>query len=266
MRSFLLGLIVVASACVVASTASADIIDDQVFTVPITSDSYFIGAADLTPRATLYTNTTQTGFRYTPGGAAPVDNRRVAFDDVPIPVARLGGNVWVDLTQVSVGIRQVAGAPATTVNIYTATLTTGPTPPATELDPPGTLICTANLPAAAASVTTVVNCGNGINVFANVPLNMTLLNGFGTFAVGVKLSDTGGLNGWRLTSGPDANADVFWQFDKKATPPTAAFFFGGTPTNPAATFYISVLGNPSPEPASLALIGLGALMLLRRRR
>ena len=42
---------------------------------------------------------------------------------------------------------------------------------------------------------------------------MEMFTDFGTFGIGVALSSTDGLNGWRLTSDPAANANVFWLYD-----------------------------------------------------
>lgn len=229
-----------------------------------------------TPRggAVVYDASTQTGFRYNAGQAGtttPADNRRVAFDDIPIPNATLNGATSLDVCRVTVGIRQVAGAPATDVNVFWSTLTTTVTAPDTEIDIPATLLGTVSLPAAAATVTSLVSIGtSGGPTLFNVPLNSTIINGFGTFAIGVGLSSTDGLNGWRLTNGPSANANVFWQYDPGLTGqpnPEAAFLFSqATPPNPLACFYVVIEGTPVPTPGSVTLLGLAGLIAARRRR
>jgi uncharacterized repeat protein (TIGR01451 family) len=196
-------------------------------------------------RATLYTNTTQTGSRFNPGNTT-----FIVYDDVPIPVARLGASSSVDLTQVTVGIRQVAGAPAVNVDIFVSTLTSNPTAPDTEINPPGTFLCTVALPARSASTTSLATCGTGTTTIATVPLNMDLVAGSGTFAVGVRLSEfASGFNGWRLTSGPDPNGDYFWLYDP-AGPTESVNWFGGSPV---ATFYIDVQGTPVPPATGIYL-------------
>jgi hypothetical protein len=195
----------------------------------------------------LYAAVVETGYRFNPGTAAPGDSLRVAFDDVPIPNGRLNGATEAAISLVRVGIRQAAPAPAATVTVYWATATTGPVAPDTELDSPGTAICSFDLPASSTSVTQVLTCGDGVNPIPgmeSVRLNTTLFPGYSTFLVGVRLSSTDPNVGWRVTSGADANQDVFWLYDPLMSGqpnPEASLNFGGSPV---ARFFLRVEGTP----------------------
>lgn len=223
----------------------------------------------------LYTSNVETGSRYNPGMGGDPDGSGVQpdviFDDIPIPASRLGGMTSIDVTRVTVGIRRAAVAPATDINLFWATATTGTTLPDTELDGPGTMFGTVSLMERndTGFVTELVTVGDGVTPMFTVPLNMNLIGtnpgDFGTFMIGVQITDTtaGASNGIRLTSGPDGNANVFWLYDSDLADPELRVGFA-PPT--LATFYIIVEGTPVPAPGALALMGLGGLVAARRRR
>ncbi len=231
-------------------------------------------AGSVANAAVVYDASTQTGFRYNAGQAgttSPADNRRTAFDDVNFSDAAVGANTAIEVTRVTVGIRRLASVEATDVRISWATLTPGPVAPDTELDLPASVIGTTSLAAnGAASVTQLVSFGDGTTPIFIAPLS-TIFTGFKSFAIGLNLSSTSGNQGWRITNGPSANGNVFWQHDPFLTGqpnPEAAFLFDGTnnPPNPPATFYIIVEGNFVPTPGAAALLGLGGMIAGRRRR
>lgn len=223
----------------------------------------------------LYMNNVETGSRYNPGvGGNPAGSGvqpDVIYDDIPIPAERLGGMTSIEVTRVTVGIRRAGTAPATDINLFWATATTGTSLPDTELDGPGTMFGSVSLAARneAAFITELVTVGDGVTPLFTVPLNMNLVGtnpgDYGTFMIGVQITDTseGTLNGLRLTSGPDGNANVFWLYDSDLENPERRVGFAA-PT--LATFYIIVEGNPVPAPGAAALLALGGLAAARRRR
>jgi hypothetical protein len=238
---------------------------------PIAAPYNLIGPA-LTPDATmLYSNITQTGSRFNPGtGGEPLGagtQQDITFDDIPIPASRLGGATAVDVTRVTVGIRRAGNAPATDINLFWSTMTTNVTDPDTELDVPFFPIGTQSLAARneAAFITEIVTFGDGASTLFTAPLNDTIFNGFGSFLLGLQFSNGDSLNGWRLTSGADVNANAMWIYDTDVAAAEGVFNFGPAPA-PAATFYITVEGNPVPEPASLGVLAFTGLLGLRRRR
>lgn len=219
----------------------------------------------------LYSRTAESGSRFNAGLGGPVGGPatqpNVVFDDVPIPAARLAGNTSIAVSRVTVGIRRLASAPATDVSLFWATATTGAVLPDTELDVPFNSIGTVSLDAnGAAAVTQLVTIGDGINPLFTASLNTTLLGAdFPTFLLGVQISNVDAANGWRLTTGADANANVAWMYDTDLVDTESRFNFGTG--GPAAAFWIEIEGTAVvPTPGAMALLGLGGLAAARRRR
>ena len=96
--------------------------------------------------------------------------------------------------------------------------------------------------------------------------------GFGQFFIGLNISNnttsalgTTGPTGWRITSGAGFSEDRFLMRDAPAGPITGPWNFGGG-TNPPGSFYITLEGQPVPEPASMAALGIGLAGIVARRR
>lgn len=229
--------------------------------------------------AQLYSNTSQTGFRFNPGAA-----NIVFFDDVPIPVASLLGGTatHINITQVQVGIRQVVGGPATNVLVWTGAFDLGFGLRVDQL----TNISNTLLPVVGATQTTLVttNLAPGVHNQA-----LVYAGGFGFLNVGFSLSDPNTANGIRLNNnisipgfgvGSNAfngtgapNLNFMWGYDSGLNVATGIFNFGAVPSAgvPAATFFITLSGTPFiapvPEPGScLAVAGLGIAALASMRK
>jgi hypothetical protein len=213
-----------------------------------------VACANAPGQTLLYNESTPGSSYYNP--SVPTT---IVFDDVPIPTSRLGGNTWVSVQTVTVGIFQAAYAPATYVDVYWTTMTTTVTPPDTQIDTPPTLIGTVLLPANGGAWTiTPVTLSTPLWNLA-VPLNLSIYAGYGTFSIGVRLSSTAWNVGWMLGAGPDANWDGFWQYDPNANPPETVWWFSG---NPFAAFYISVVGTPFTPPSACCFSNGSCQMLV----
>lgn len=239
----------------------------KITTVAILSALAAFSNADL-----LYSNTSQTGFRYGPAA------NLITFDDVAIDQSLMAGQPNVQVQSIGVGIRRLANAAATDVTIFTAAFDTNLNLIAGSITNLGTTSLAAN---GATAATTVVTA----NVGAPYEVPLVFGSGFGFMAVGVQLSSAAG-NGWRITnntsipgfgsaslatnvSGAAPNLNVAWSLDT-STNTIGAFSFGfnGTNqgTNPPASFYSVVNGAPVPEPGTIfALAGGLALIGIRRR-
>ena len=192
----------------------------------------------------LYSNTTQTTSRFNPG-LGQSGTPKIVFDDINIDAAVIGDADSVGFTNIKVGIRRIASAPAVTVNVYL-----------TELDPlsfgldslpviPPTLIGTFNLAAnGAASQTQILSIGDSVNVFKALKRDTgNLFTGFQTAFVGVSFSTNNTSNGWRFTSDGN-NFDAAWEYNADSVAPRSAFGFTGL----TSTFYAQAFGRPVYSP------------------
>ncbi len=214
------------------------------------------GAANAT---VAYSFTTETGSRWTP--TANVIN----FDDVFISNTLVGGNNAITLDSVTVGIRRLAGAGATTVNVYAAPMLTSDLNTSGALGTP-VLLGSVNLGAQAAAAT--------VPVTVNAPLTTILLNSniagatpnFSGLFIGVQVTNLDTLQGWRIVSGGTVGAnftDRLFVYDTSTSTATGPVAFAA-PT-PNATYTI-IDGTFVPAPGALGLVGLGGLVATRRRR
>lgn len=213
----------------------------------------------------LYSNTVETGSRWNPGISAGLGTPNVAFDDVNVAAANNPSSLPLQITRVTVGLRRAADSPANGVNLFWAE---------------GNLAAgTVNASNYIGSQALAARSGTGfitelVSISTNFIVNpdFTSNAGFGSFFIGISLDNNNASpsgvaqpTGWRLTNGPDANADFMIIRDGGPNGTQGTAWFGGPP-NPSATFYIVVEGQPVPEPATMAVLGVGALALVRKRR
>lgn len=200
---------------------------------------------------TLYTNTVETGNRYNPG-TSQSGTPRVEFDDVLIPSSLVAGSDSIRVTKVKMGIRRVANAAASTINVYYTTVEDTAILLANAIKIPPVFIGTVNLPAnGPTAVTTIISLGDSVSTLFRLKTDTgNLFTGFHTFFLGLSFSQPSQDNGVRLTSGPGANSDVIWIYSADSTVNRFATFFGG---NPSATFYIQAFGYPVNRPLPVLL-------------
>jgi hypothetical protein len=218
--------------------------------------------------AVLYTNNVETGSRFNNGVVTTL-----AYDDVPIPAARLGGAPQIEITRITMAVRQGAITTPTAMNFYAFTPdSVNGLPPSNPITSLGSFEIPAN--PGTAFRTVVASIGDGITPLTTLDLNYGFIQGggFGTVMVGATLGSTDPNIGLRITNGPDANIGTngygLLRLNQSPWDPAIDGFgygFGGT-NPPPGTFYIVLEGNPIPEPASLSLLAMGGMALLRRRR
>ncbi len=208
--------------------------------------------------AVVYSFTNETGTRWTP--SANIIN----FDDVFIDNALVGANTAITLDRVTVGIRRITGAGAVDITVWAAPMLSDLTTPGALGTPVslGTVSLGAN---PGASLTELVSVMPG----ATIALNSTITNAAPNFSglfIGVSFSTNDTLNGWRVVSGGTVGANftnTLYIYDTATNTPSGPVGFA--PPTPNATYTI-VEGTFVPTPGALALLGLGGLVVSRRRR
>lgn len=213
------------------------------------------GAANAT---VAYQFTTETGSRWTP--TANVIN----FDDVFIDNALIGGNNAITLDSVTVGIRRLAGAGATTINVFAAPMLTSDLNTSAAMGTP-ILLGSVNLGAQAASATVPVTVTSSTTILLNSGIaGATPL--FSGLFIGVQVTNLDGLQGWRIVSGGAVGAnftDRLFTYNTATNVATGPVAFA--PPTPNATYAI-IDGTFVPAPGALGFLGLGGLVVARRRR
>lgn len=198
----------------------------------------------------------------------PVANGTYIYDDVNVDNALLGVNTALRINQIRVGILRDPGAPATTVSFRLAE-TNPQLVPFPILDS-GTVQTIGSVPLAAYSggvptvdlVDLIFAPGTGpiVNLeFADQP-------GYGQFAVGVAFGDNSPKNTWAVHDYTLVPPQLYLNLDGAWSDSFVPYSltFGGNDIY--TTFMLGIDASPIPEPASLSLLALGALPMLRRRR
>jgi hypothetical protein len=232
-------------------------------------------------------------YYYNPG---PDNNgaSRIVFDDVPVSTLATP-NATALVTRVSFDVLRLASAPTVTVTAYAAQLRPdnlangGPNDLPFWGDPgPETQIGQTVLgPNGSTTNRTTVVFGDGVSTLFNTgilntsPANGVSNNGFGYFVVGLRFSTVTDSQGWTIAypgpvvpSGPGANdvdiaangnMDVYWDYGSQADFGEFTYSSDTAGQNIAGAQFFEVEGTLVPEPGSLALMGIGALVPLSRR-
>ena len=228
-----------------------------------------IGIAASAEAAVVYTANIEGGSRFNNGVPTTI-----TFDDVPIPASRLnaGAATAIDITKITIGIRQAAADPGTVVNFFAFNPDADGLPvPAGPLSSLGSFTVSAN--GGAGFRTVLATVGDGVGVLSRVGVNYSFLTPpgtFGTIMVGATLSTTTTNIGIRNATGPDANVNSqFGLLRTTVNPPDPTvdgygYSFGAGTTT--AQFYIIVEGNAVPEPVSLGALAMGGMIFAHRRR
>ena len=221
-------------------------------------------AAGSTANAALvYGGGTETGSRYNPGAGV------IAYMNCFTPIS--GGMNQLQLEDVTVGIRRLTSAGSLVdvgVNIYAAEMTYDGVNFGRGTN---TLIySTASLGGGAASLTQLVNSGP----ISGVTLNLETASnaGLGGWWIGVEFTGANAantINGWRVTNAPTTGASIngIGLFNNASSGVFQAFFgFGSPPGSSPSRLMTNVNGTLVPAPGAAALMGVGGLVAMRRRR
>jgi hypothetical protein len=204
----------------------------------------------------------------TQGGTASPTNT-VILDNVVVPSYN-GGAGGLIINSVTVNDRQLANAPATTLQLYYSTIVT---------DRSGATVPVISAPTAVGSPVAIgANGATSVNtpVVFNTPftlsdsqLNFTdpsLASG-AEFYLGYKFSTTGTDQGLCLAE-PDTgyvNPLEYYEYNTATNGQTSFTFFAQNDPNDGGGVWVTVDATVVPEPATLGLAALGGLMFLARR-
>jgi MYXO-CTERM domain-containing protein len=213
--------------------------------------------------ALMYGGGTETGSRFTPGAGV------ITYMNCFTPVT--GGMNQLQLESVEVGIRRVISAGALVdvgINIYAAQMTYDGVNFGRGTNT--LLFSSTSLGAGAASLTQLVSTG----IIAGPTLNLETTSnaGLGGWWIGVELTGANAantLNGWRVTNAPTTGASIngFGMFNNAGSGVFQTFFaFGTPPGSSPSRFLTNVNGTLVPAPGAAALLGLGGIAVIRRRR
>jgi hypothetical protein len=151
------------------------------------------------------------------------------------------GGAPLNIKKIKVGIRRIANAPATNVNLYYTTFDDTSTVSYSSISIPPFFLGTVSLPANGPSiVTSVVSLGDSVSTLFSIKADTGVkYTGYQTFFLGVSLDNPSPDNGIRLAAGPGFNVDTIWVHDVDSSAKRFAANFKGVPV---ATFNIEVFG------------------------
>lgn len=211
----------------------------------------------------------------------------ITLDNVPVQSSILPQGSWLEVTRVELRAIQSSNAPASTVQLYYASIATD-----TTMATPATITTPIAVSAANGGLQTVSANGVGVAqkpiVFENpanpgtAPLfsiggsavNYTDYDAnHGEFVLGYKFSDTtGGANpvqgaALAMPTPSDVQTVEYFNYDSGTNAQAAYTFFMPGDQDDGSGIYMIISGNVFiPEPASLGLLAVGGLLLGRRPR
>jgi hypothetical protein len=213
--------------------------------------------------ALVYGGGTETVTRFNPGAGV------IAYMNCFTPIT--GGNNQLVLESVEVGIRRLTTAGLLTdvgLNIYAAEMTFDGTNFGRGTNT--LLFSTNSLGGGTVTATQLVSTGTISGPTLN--LETTSNPGLGGWWIGVEFTGANAsntINGWRVTNAPTTGASInsFGLFNNASSGVFQAFFgFGSPPGSSPSRFLTNVNGTLVPAPGAVALLGLGGVAAVRRRR
>ncbi len=186
----------------------------------------------------LYNNST-SGSYFRVSQLPPTNS--VFLDDVNIPSTLIGANDSIRFTMLKFGLYRLAGAPATTLEVFYSNYDDTATLVPNLFKIPPTLIGTVALPAQTTSGQYIATLGDSVSrLFAIAADTGNVFMNYQTVFLGIRFADTT-LSGWQLATG-GANYNYFWHYNPTSNQ-RSAYRFSAAATPPAA-FNIRAYGAP----------------------